>query len=593
VYTRVDMSTQKRSIDWLTLKHFWQISMLSKKDFILSWFTTVSALGMNIVIPYLIGKILGGLVQPDSDPTGYIYILAVVSLLTVVINRISFSGLFKVQPKAMARLQTETLTALLKRGASYHNNRVSGKLVSDASDYPMAYNQLSNVFFIDVIPFLLSVVIGITIVFINSALIGLVILAMTVLAIWSGLRFRNRMGPARKIRHAASKAVTAHLSDAIVNNQTVKSFGNEDHELSQHNSLMKTLTAARMHDWHELAKDGSLRIFGLLLFQFTFILVVVNQIQRDPALLATGIFAFSYTILLSNRLFQIGTTMRQIEESLLLAMPMTEMLQEEPEIQDDPGAASFKPGSGDIRFSGITFHYNDNPRHDKVFKGLDLHIQPGEKVGLVGPSGGGKTTLTKLLLRFEDLQRGTISIDGQDISKITQTSLRRSIAYVPQEPLLFHRSIKENIAYGDPEATAAQVRRAAKLAYADEFIQKLPDGYDTIVGERGVKLSGGQRQRVAIARAILKDAPILVLDEATSALDSESEVAIQAALWELMQGRTTIVVAHRLSTIQRMDRIIVLTGGGIKEQGSHKDLLAQDGLYAKLWNHQSGGFIED
>jgi ATP-binding cassette, subfamily B, bacterial len=222
-----------------------------------------------------------------------------------------------------------------------------------------------------------------------------------------------------------------------------------------------------------------------------------------------------------------------------------------------------------------------------------LAIKPGEKIGLVGPSGGGKSTLTRLLLRFEDITSGTIAIDGQNVAGVTQQSLRRAISYVPQEPLLFHRTIADNIRYGLDDASIEDIQRAATLAYADDFIGELPEGYDTIVGERGVKLSGGQRQRIAIARAILKDAPILVLDEATSALDSESEVYIQRALWKLMENRTTIVVAHRLSTIQKMDRIIVLEDGAITEQGTHAELIKRKGTYSKLWNHQSGGFIEE
>ncbi len=235
----------------------------------------------------------------------------------------------------------------------------------------------------------------------------------------------------------------------------------------------------------------------------------------------------------------------------------------------------------------------DSDEKKPLFCGFNLAIASGEKVGLVGHSGGGKSSVTRLLLRFMDIQGGQILIDDQDISKITQDDLRGHIAYVPQEPLLFHRSIAENIAYGKPDAKKSEVEQAAKLAHAHEFIKDLPSGYDTLVGERGVKLSGGQRQRVAIARAMLKDAPILVLDEATSALDSESEKLIQDALWKLMEGRTAIVIAHRLSTIQRMDRIVVLEDGEIVEQGSHKELLEKDGVYARLWAHQSGGFLED
>jgi ATP-binding cassette subfamily B protein len=250
-------------------------------------------------------------------------------------------------------------------------------------------------------------------------------------------------------------------------------------------------------------------------------------------------------------------------------------------------------GQGAIDCSDVSFHYNDAKDTDSIFKNLNLHIKAGQKVGLVGHSGGGKSTLTRLLLRFDDITGGTITIDGQDIKGITQTSLRQAISYVPQEPLLFHRSIRENIAYGNLEASQAAIEKAAKMAYAHEFIKQLPDGYDTLVGERGVKLSGGQRQRVAIARAMLKNAPILVLDEATSALDSESEKLIQKALWELMEGKTAVIIAHRLSTIQKMDRILVLDHGEITEDGTHKQLLKKDGTYAKLWAHQSGGFIED
>jgi len=284
---------------------------------------------------------------------------------------------------------------------------------------------------------------------------------------------------------------------------------------------------------------------------------------------------------------------RAMEDGLLMASPMTEILGQETEIVDVPDAPKLRVKDGAINLHDITFHYRDGNTDQAVFKNLTLDIKPGEKVGLVGPSGGGKSTLTRLLLRFDDVVRGDISIDGQNIAQVTQTSLRQAISYVPQEPLLFHRPVDENIAYGNPDASQADIVKAAKAAHADDFITALADGYGTVVGERGVKLSGGQRQRVAIARAILKNSPILVLDEATSALDSESEVLIQDALWKLMEGRTAIVIAHRLSTIQKMDRIIVLEHGEIVEQGTHAELLKKHGVYAKLWAHQSGGFLED
>lgn len=249
---------------------------------------------------------------------------------------------------------------------------------------------------------------------------------------------------------------------------------------------------------------------------------------------------------------------------------------------------------GDIQFNDVDFRYSGEGSDENSFlSDFDFYIKGNQKIGLVGPSGGGKTTITKLLLRFIDLQAGSITIDGQDISKVTQSSLRKAIAYVPQEPLLFHRTLFENIAYGDEKATKKDVIRVAKLAHADEFISKSPQGYQTLVGERGVKLSGGQRQRIAIARAILKNSPILVLDEATSSLDSESEKYIQEGLWELMKNKTALVIAHRLSTIKHLDRIIVLDHGKIVQDGTHNELIRKDGIYAKLWSHQSGEFLRD
>jgi len=253
-----------------------------------------------------------------------------------------------------------------------------------------------------------------------------------------------------------------------------------------------------------------------------------------------------------------------------------------------------------VVFENISFAHNDNEDDDKeksepttLFSEFSLSIKSKQKLGLVGISGSGKSTLLKLLMRFYDVDSGKITISGQDISRVTQSSLHNNIAYVPQEPLLFHRSILENIAYSRPDATESEIRDAARQANALDFIEKLPQGFETLVGERGVKLSGGQRQRIAIARAILKDAPILILDEATSALDSESEKLIQEALEKLMKNRTSIVIAHRLSTIANLDRIVVLNDGKVEEDGTHADLIKNKGTYAKLWAHQSGGFIEE
>jgi ATP-binding cassette subfamily B protein len=295
-----------------------------------------------------------------------------------------------------------------------------------------------------------------------------------------------------------------------------------------------------------------------------------------------------YLLRIFDKLWGVGRNIRHIYEALADANEMTEILLRPHEVKDLPNANNLEVERGEIKFENVTFGYHEEA---DVLNKFNLAIKPGERVALIGPSGGGKSTIAKLLFRFYNLQDGRVLIDEMDIAEVTQDSLRASIALVPQDPILFHRSLMENIRYAKPEASDEEVIRAAKLAHAHEFISSFRQGYETLVGERGVKLSGGERQRVAISRAILKNAPILVLDEATSSLDSESEMLIQDALKELMQGRTTIVIAHRLSTVMQVDRIVVIAGGRIAEEGRHEELLkVQEGTYQRRWEIQAGGF---
>ncbi len=392
----------------------------------------------------------------------------------------------------------------------------------------------------------------------------------------------------KPVRDAETKAYTklsGQLSDSISNILTVKSYGRESYENRRFSGTNRTVfTTGIKHMRVSTARDV---VFSVVFLGIEVTLIVFLAFGNQWFGVSVGslLLIYTYSGAVSNEVWNITHLIKSFTSAFSDAHEMTEILDLPMAVRDKPRARELKVGKGEVDFAAIGFRHVD--AKSAIFADFSLKIAPGERIGLVGVSGSGKTTLTKLLLRFADVDSGAIKVDGQDIREVTQESLRQEIAYVPQEATLFHRSIRENIAYGRLEASDEEVIRAAKYANAWEFIQDLPEGLDTLVGERGVKLSGGQRQRVVIARAILKDSPILVLDEATSALDSESERLIQDALVKLMQGRTSIVVAHRLSTVAKLDRIIVLKEGKMIESGSHAELLKRGGEYGKLWAKQT------
>jgi ATP-binding cassette subfamily B protein len=411
-------------------------------------------------------------------------------------------------------------------------------------------------------------------------------------------RRMGRVVAAEKQFSDAHSRATGVIADTIANLTTVRSQAAEERE-QQHvgalvaDSISADLRARKVFTATRIQMESAMAFFNWA----AIVVGVVLALHHVAAAGAVYLILF-YATFVGTSLEESFEFIRLISRAIGRCAKFAGIAATEPDIVDLPGAPDMVVPHGRVEFRDLRFAYRAGA---PLFEGLDLSIEPGEHVGLVGPSGSGKTTLTKLMLRFADRDGGLIEIDGQDIECVTQHSLRGHIAYVPQDPQMLHRTIAENICYGMEGGDGRHgrpvdmdlVRSVGRAAYVDEFVERLPDGYETVVGERGMKLSGGQRQRVAIAQAMAKGAKVLVLDEATSALDSESESLVQEALWHLMEGTTALVVAHRLATIARLDRIVVLDRGRVVEQGTHAELLAagRNGVYGRLWAHQSGGFL--
>lgn len=390
---------------------------------------------------------------------------------------------------------------------------------------------------------------------------------------------------------ASDSAVTARLSDVLSNILSIKIFAARVREETTFGETTTVQMKARTAAWNFDTIQNTVQGLFMALLQVGGMYLAIQMWLAGTISNGTIVLIETYLAGIFGSIWNLGKSISQVGKSISYAVEMVDVFEKTPDILDPAQPEKVCISKGAISFKNITFLYGPNTA--AVFKNFSLEIPSGEKVGIVGHSGAGKTTITKMLMRFADISEGSIEIDGQDIRVITQDDLHNNISYVPQDPLLFHRTLRENIAYSKPGATMGEIVAAAKKAHAHEFISAFHDHYETLVGERGVKLSGGERQRIAIARAFLKQAPILILDEATSSLDSLSEMYIQQAFNALMEGKTTIVIAHRLSTIQKMDRILVIEHGKIAEDASHAKLLAHKGIYHSLWSHQAGGFIEE
>ncbi len=469
----------------------------------------------------------------------------------------------------------------------FFSENMSWSLISKFRKGVSAFEKLSDIFSWQILPFITNVTI--ILIIIGAQNIWISIWIFIVILIFTRLQYvlYKYIHPYQEKANALDSEQGGLLSDLIINNHTIKLFASEKKEERKYAKLNYDTAHARKIQYHK-----SIWIWGSsaaiwIILEVGIMYLAIRMWWNGTISLGMIVLLQTYVLRLIDFLWGIGQTLRHTFIAISEASEVLQIIDTPHEIQDK-SSKKLKLQHGAISFNNVNFSYGEN----QIFHDLNFHIKPGERVALVGESGSGKTTITKLLFRLYDIQKGKILIDDQNIAEVTQESLRSSMSMIPQDPILFHRSIRENIAYGKPNASDEEIIAAAKMARCHEFISHLKDGYETLVGERGIKLSGGERQRVAIARAILENKQIIVMDEATSALDSESEFLIQEAIEELMQNKTLLIIAHRLSTIMKMDKIIVMDQGKIAEKGSHKELLAKDnGIYKKLRNIQSGGFI--
>ena len=555
--------------------------------------------GINYIAPLIVAALIGRFTARGTVTAGeavpYVLGFAGLLLFCEVLWRAGLHCMNRLDGHAIENLYVIGMDELLAKDAAFYHDNFAGSLTKRALSFATRFEEFADTLMFNVVGNLVPIGFGCVILWryspwLVAALLGA--LAVTAVGVVPLIRRRQRLVDQRE---EAVARVSGHVADSLANMDTVRAFAAERREAAEHaaRAAEQRRKSILSWDYSNLRIDTvvapmsvAAQALGLLLA-----LALASGRDRGGAHGIEAVFvSFTYFSNAMSIMFQFNQIYRNLESSLTEAAQFTELLLTPATVTDPDEPEPLRHGPPDVRFEGVGFtHAGGLP----LFTGLDLDVPAGTRIGLVGRSGGGKTTLTRLLLRMTDVQEGRILIGGQDISRLRQEDLRGLIAYVPQDPAMFHRTLRENIAFARPAATDAEIRQAAEAAHVTDFAGALPDGFDTLVGERGVKLSGGQRQRVALARAILRDAPILLLDEATSALDSESEVLVQRALWRLMEGRTAFVVAHRLSTVARMDQLVVLDRGQIVEQGTHQELLRLGGTYARLWQHQSGGFLSE
>ena len=553
---------------------------------------------VNIIIPLFYRSFFNTLNTSGVDKlaAGHALInslifIVIFNMLSWVFYRLATFSNPHFQGRGIALLQQQGFNYLLSHSYSFFANNFTGSLTQRINRYARAFERLTDRIIWNVIPLAIRIVgIAIVIWFIKP-IITIILIVWILVFLTFNFLFARYKHPFDEKKAALDSRSTGILSDNITNQNTIQLFTGYNQETNSYKSIPNEQASARIFSWNLDAVMEAVQSFLMILIEFLLFFFSIKYWQAGVITLGTFVLFQSYLIGLGGQLWDFSRVIRDFYEGFADAEEMVEILALPNEIRDIPNAKTLTVPDGKIDFKDVVFSFNDTRT---VLDKINLSVKGGEKIALIGPSGAGKSTIVRLILRLYDVAGGQILIDGQNIQQVTQESLHKNVSLVPQDPILFHRTLMENIRYGRKEATDEEVIEAAHLAHCDEFIKDLPLGYKTFVGERGIKLSGGERQRVAIARAILKNAPILILDEATSSLDSHSEALIQDALEKLMEGKTTVVIAHRLSTIRKMDRIVVVENGKILEEGTHESLLEKDvSLYKKLWELQAGGFLRD
>ncbi len=577
------------------ISYFWKMTMTNRWPFFIALAGIIFASWTGLLLPIYYTKIIDIVQMTTKTRAELVPLLMWILVAMTILEIINISawrmigfGLVSLEPKVMRKIFEQTFAYLHKHSFRFFTNNFSGSLVKKLNKLVFSYENIIDNFIFNIMKTVLYLPFIVVVVIRKDTRIGLVFLAFII--IFSVLQyFFFKRNTAYEIKsNIQDSKLTGELSDTITNNFNIITFASLPREIKRFGGVVKErerltkvkrMRGERMFFWSSIL---------ILIFEISAIYLAIQSRGRWAISAGVIILIQVYIFKIFEQLFGIRQILKQLNKAIGESAEMLEILDTPHEIIDRSDKKLIVR-EGRIEFQNVNFQYLANK---DVFTWLSLRIKPGEKVAIVGQSWGGKTTIVKLLFRLFDIQWGKIIIDNQDIAEVTQESLRSHISMVPQDPILFHRTLRENIAYGKPDASEEEIIAASKMARCHGFITSFQDGYETLVGERGIKLSWGERQRVAIARAILENKNILVMDEATSSLDSESEQLIQEAMDEVLRNKTAIVIAHRLSTIMKMDKIIVMDKGQIIEKWSHKELLAKkDGQYKKLRDIQSWGFI--